>query len=109
MATRHELNFLEFLQTFRRGELLSEGDRKLNELMDAMSQTDGDGSLSVKLKFHRNKAGQIEITPQVAITKPQRALGAGIYFSTDDGRLSRRDPNQGDIEDEIERRRNADA
>lgn len=109
MATKHELNFLEFLQTFRRGELLTSGDEKLNELMDAMATTDGDGSITISLKFKRNKAGQLEVTPDISLKKPRRSLGTGIYFATEDGRLSRRDPNQGDIEDEIERRRNMDA
>lgn len=27
----HELNFLEFIQSFRRGELLETGDQKLTE------------------------------------------------------------------------------
>ena len=39
MAPKHELNFLEFLNSFRRGELLSEGDEKLNELMTAIQKT----------------------------------------------------------------------
>lgn len=34
---RHDLNFLEFLQTFRRGELLAEGDAKLTELVEALA------------------------------------------------------------------------
>lgn len=108
MASKPELNFLEFLQSFRRGELLADGDDKLNELMDAMSRCDGNGSMTISLKFTRNKSGQLEVTPGIAIKKPSRALGTGIYFSTDDGRLSRRDPNQLDIEDEIERRRGMD-
>ena len=105
MASKAELNFMEFLQSFRRGELLADGDDKLNELMDAMSRCDGNGSMTIAFKFTRNKAGQLEVTPTISIKKPSRALGTGIYFSTDDGRLSRRDPNQLDIEDEIARQR----
>ena len=41
----------------------------------------------------------------MTMKKPTRALGVGVYFVSDAGRLSRRDPNQMDIEDEIERRR----
>jgi hypothetical protein len=109
MATKHELNFAEFLQSFRRGELLHQGDQRLTELMEAIRDTGGNGSLTLKLSFKVNKAGQIEITPDMTIKKPARALGTGIYFATDDGRLTRRDPNQMDIEDEIERRRTHDA
>lgn len=105
MAQRHELNFLELIQSFRRGDLLSEGDTKLNELVEAIKRTGAGGELSLKLKFKVNKAGQIEVVPDLAIKKPTRSLGTGIYFANDDGRLSRRDPNQLDIEDEIERRR----
>lgn len=109
MASKDELNFLEFVSSFRRGELLDEGNQKLNELMDAIQRTGGNGDLTLKLKFKVNKAGQLEITPSLTISKPTRALGAGIYFVSNDGRLSRRDPRQMDIEDEIERRRSMDA
>jgi hypothetical protein len=109
MATpKHDLNFLEFLQGFRRGELLQDGDQKLNELMTAIQKTGSGGSITLRLAFKVNKAGQIEITPDIAMKKPTRNLGTGIYFATDDGRLTRRDPNQMDIEDEIERRRAAE-
>ena len=47
--------------------------------------------------------------PAVTSKPPRRPIGTGIYYPTADGRLSRRDPNQLDIEDEIERRRTADA
>lgn len=109
MASKDELNFLEFVSSFRRGELLDEGNQKLNELMDAIQRTGGNGALTLKLNFKVNKAGQLEIQPDLTIKKPTRALGAGIYFVSDDGRLSRRDPRQMDIEDEIERRRSMDA
>jgi len=101
----HSINFLEFLQSFRRGDLLREGDRKLAEVIEAMTETGGDGKITIELPFKRNKAGQIECTPKVSAKIPQKPMGTGIYFSDDEGRLSRRDPNQLDIEDEIERRR----
>lgn len=97
----HELNFLEFLQTFRRGDLLAEGDAKLTELVEAIQRTGNGGSFTLKLGFKVNKAGQIEITPDVKLSKPNRALGVGVFYATEDGRLSRRDPQQMDIEDVI--------
>lgn len=109
MTTRHELNFLEFLQTFRRGELLHDGDQKLTELMEAIRETGGSGSLTLKIGFKTNKAGQLEASPDITTKKPARPLGMGVYFVTDDARLTRRDPNQLDIEDEIERRRSSDS
>lgn len=108
VTAKHELNFLELIQSFRRGELLTEGDQKLNELTEAIQNTGVGGDLTLKLKFKVNKAGQLEVVPNLSIRKPDRALGTGIYFATDDGRLTRRDPHQMDIEDEIERRRTFD-
>lgn len=94
-----ELNFLELLQTFRRGELLHEGDEKLRELGEALVRIGGSGKLTLALDFKVNKAGQIEVQPALTIKKPTRTLGVGIYYATDDGALTRRDPNQADIED----------
>jgi len=105
---KHELNFLEFIQSFRRGELLETGDQKLTELVEAIRETGGSGSLNFKASFKMNKAGQIEIAPDITIKKPTRSMGTGIYFATDDGRLTRRDPNQMDFEDELERRRSTE-
>ena len=107
-VANHELNFLEFIQSFRRGELLAEGDARLNELVEAIQLTGAGGDLTLKLKVKVNKAGQLEVVPELTIKKPRRALGTGIYFASDDGRLTRRDPNQMEIEDEIERRRSTD-
>lgn len=109
MAAKHELNFLELLQQFRRGELLSACDIKLNELTTAIGDTGTGGEFSLRLKFKVNKAGQVELNPAIAIKKPSRELGTGIYYPADTGRLSTRHPDQMDIEDEIERRRALDA
>lgn len=102
----HEtVNFLALIQGFRRGDLVAEGDLKLNELMTAVAATGEGGNLTLALAVKLNKAGQVEITPAIKMKKPERALGVGIFYLGDDGRLSRRDPNQMDIEDEIARRR----
>lgn len=104
----HSINFLEFMQTFRRGELLGECDQKLALVIEAIAETGGDGSITIKLPFKRNKAGQLECDPKITPSIPQRPIGTGIYYTDDKGRLSPRDPNQYDIEDEIERRRQGD-
>ena len=99
---REELNFLEFLQGFRRGDLLHEADTQLSELITAVTETGGSGELVLKLPFKVNKAGQLECLPVVAAKKPRRQLGTGIFYATDDGKLTRRDPNQADWLEEQE-------
>ncbi len=102
------INFLEFLQSFRRGELLRQADDQLEKVITAMAETGGDGKITIELPFKLNKAGQIECTPKVKASVPPPTMGTGIYFADDDGRLTRNDPRQYDIEDEIERRRAAE-
>lgn len=100
-----KLSFLSFLQTFRRGSLLSEADDQLEELIRAVKDTSGKGELNIKLPFKMNDAGQLECQPVVSVKRPRRALGAGIFFATEDGALSQRDPDQEDFLDELEDRR----
>lgn len=102
---KDELTFLEFFQSFRRGELLVEADKLLSELMQAVRDTGGKGEISLKLPFKVNEAGQIECVPKLTMSKPRRPLGTGIYYVTEDGRLTRRDPGQSDMFDELESRR----
>lgn len=109
MPKDQSINFLEFLQSFRRGELLRHADEELARIVAAMKDTGGDGKLTIELPLKFNKAMQIEINPKLTPKIPQRPIGTGIYFADDDGRLTRRDPNQYDIEDEIERHRDRDA
>jgi hypothetical protein len=101
------VNFLELIQTFRRGQLLRRADDELEKVISAMYETGGSGEVTIKLPFKLNKGGQIECTPNISSKVPKHPMGTGIYFADDDGQLSRRDPNQLDIEDEIERRRQA--
>ena len=61
--------------------------------------------MTLLLPFKTNKAGQIECQPLIKIKKPRRAMGTGIFYASDDGRLTRRDPNQPDLLDELEMRR----
>jgi len=98
---RDELSFLEFLQSFRRGELISEADDQFGELMEAVKRTGGKGDLTIKLPFKVNEAGQIECLPTVSCKKPRKPLGTGIYYVTDEGRLTRQDPSQDDLFDEV--------
>lgn len=106
MPKTEDLNFLEFLQGFRRGELLAQADEQLSELIEAVMRTGGKGELTIKLPFKVNEAGQIECLPVVGCKKPRRAMGRGIYFATEEGRLTRRDPSQFDMfEDELAPRR----
>ena len=44
---REELNFLEFMQSFRRGELLREADDRMSEVLAAIQETGNSGEVTV--------------------------------------------------------------
>jgi len=106
---KDDLNFLQFISTFRRGELIDDCNLKLGELLEAIATTGKGGKLELKLDFKIAKGGHLEVTATPKISKPISAIPPGIYFVTDDNGLTRRDPRQMDIEDEIDRRRSMDA
>lgn len=105
MPKPDDLTFLEFLNTFRRGTLIEQLDTALTDVLTAMNETGGDGSITLTLPLKRNKGGQIECTPKVESKRPRPAVGTGIYYATEDGRLTRSDPGQMDMLDELEPRR----
>jgi hypothetical protein len=104
--TKETLNLLEFLQQFRRGALLSAADKQLDELVQAIAETGGNGELVIKLPLKMNNAGQVECSPTVTVKAPKPPLGTGFFFiDQTHQKLTRRDPTQMDIEDEIDKRR----
>lgn len=101
------LSLLQVLQVHRRGALLEHAEEQYRALAEAILEHGGTGDITIKIPLKRNKGGQIEITPKVTIKKPEKTLGTGIYYLTPEGRLSQRDPDQFDIEDDFSARRAA--
>lgn len=100
-----DINFVELLNTHRRGEIARALDDARGEVLAAVADTGASGSVTLKLTFKPNKAGQIEMLPEVTHRKPARPLGVGIFWAAPGGegraRLSRRDPDQGDLLDDL--------
>lgn len=102
---KDDLNFIGLLQSHRRGELVREADDLLAEMITAINDFGGKGEITLKLSVKRNEAEQLEITPALSMKKPRKALSVGIFYCSDEGKLSRRDPRQDDMFDELEDRR----
>lgn len=100
-----KMNFIKLLQAVRRGEIVREADDLLAEMIRAIHEHGGKGDLTLKLSVKKNEAEQLEFTPSLKMNKPRRALGLGIFFATGEGELSRTDPLQDDLFDELEDRR----
>lgn len=93
-------NFVDFIRTFRRGDLSEALDADMQELLEAIKATNSGGTFALTLKIKPNKkTGALEIDAGIKITKPKMPIPTGIYFVGDDFRPSRRNPDQSDIED----------
>lgn len=99
------ISFLQLLQSHRRGEIPAEADAALTDILTALREHGGKGKLTLTLNLKLNKTGQIELVPDIKAEKPRRAMATGMFFTDDDGRLMRRDPNQADWVDEVAARR----
>lgn len=99
------LSLLQLFQVHRRGELMHHAEKKYRELIEAIEEHGGSGHITIKIPLKRTKSGTIESQPSVSISKPEKALSNGIYWLGRDGRLSQRDPEQYDLEDDLSARR----
>lgn len=104
-APPQAITFIGFLQSNRRGEIPAEADAAMTDILTALREHGGKAKMTLALNFSFTKSGQIEIKPDLKVEKPRRAMSSGLYFSDDDGNLTRTDPNQGDWVDDISTRR----
>lgn len=91
--------FSKLLTEFRGGELEESCSEKLAGIGEALRDLGGKASLTLKLDFKMTKHGHIEIDAKVTAKKPEPEIRPSIFFMTDDGVFTRRDPSQTDIED----------
>lgn len=107
-APEQSINFLQLLQSHRRGEIPAVADAALTDILTALREHGGKGKLTLTLNLELNKTGQVELIPDIKSVKPRRTMSTGLFFTDDDGRLMRRDPNQSDWVDDITSRRDLD-
>lgn len=100
-----KMNFVQLLQAQRRGEIVREADDLLVEMIRAIHEHGGKGDITLKISVKKNEAEQLEFTPTLKMNKPRRALGVGIFYTTTEGELSRTDPDQDDLFDDLADRR----
>jgi len=96
-----------------RGRFVVECGRELQELTDAIVETNKAGEIIIKLKVSPSgwkkgtgKPNQFDFQPEVAIKKPHHDAGKTIFYVTDDNKLTREDPEQTEMFAEQEREAN---
>lgn len=85
--------FSAFVTEHRGGKFNAEITARLAEVVRRVAATDRKGTITVKLTVEKIGAGQIVVTDTVD-HRPPRDVTTSLWFYTDGGGLSRRDPNQ---------------
>jgi len=94
------MDFVTMLMEVQSGEAAMLADRKLQELVQAIRDTAGGGTLTLKMSVKPGKLGMggsvqtVVATVDVQIKKPELQLGDSIFYVTEEGQLSRSDPRQ---------------
>lgn len=91
-----------------RGGLEAALSEQLSAVLQAVEQTGRPGALTLTLSIKKN-GDAVNITPKVSAKKPEPTVGDSMFFVTSDFKLSRQNPKQMDIEDQLAVRREAKA
>lgn len=91
--------FMQLITEHRNGDTEKAVSEKLRELIDGLRAYGGKGKLTLDLAFQLTEYGMLEVKAEVKAKIPEEKLKPSAFYITADGLLSRRDPNQTDIED----------
>lgn len=87
--------FIAFLRQCRRGDTLRDLSEACQEVVQRVRETGRAGTLAFTLKFSPESDGEmVQIEDDIAVKMPKAKKGKSMFFTTDDGGLSRTDPNQ---------------
>ena len=96
-------DFIEMIMTCRSGQVASDLSAKFNSVLEAVLDTGGKGKMTICLDIVPAKFGQggavveIDISHDVKLKKPELDIGKSIFFVDKSGRLTREDPAQADM------------
>lgn len=98
------LSTIEVLQTLNDGGTIDDLNDAIREVSRAVNERGGSGTVTLKLKISKKKSrNAIEIFDAVSKTVPAPVKDATTFFTLEDGRLTRDNPEQpGFVMDEQE-------
>lgn len=106
-------DLMAVLTEMRSGQVITDCNRKFNELLAAVYETQKKGVITIKVHVKPSKlaigGGVIEVEAEhdCTITKPELPVGRSLFFVAQNGQLTRDDPAQSDMfnltEEEIKR------
>lgn len=86
--------FVATIKELSQKRLLSELDEDILRLVAAVQKNGGVGTLTVKLKFRAMGDNEMGVLPDVKVELPKKAKNASTFFVTEEGILTRDNPDQ---------------
>lgn len=88
-------DFLVFLRQVRKGGLAAEIAEACADAVIAVRHTGKPASVKLDLKFQPDDDGErVVVVDDVKMTIPKAKKGKSLFYTTEDGGLTRTDPNQ---------------
>lgn len=97
-------DLLNVLLDMRNGKVAADCNKKFNEVLAAVIDTGGKGELTIKLLIAPSKFAmggavvEVETKHECKLKKPELAVGKAFFFVTQEGDLTRHDPDQEELE-----------
>lgn len=92
--------FLDALREVDEGQFLQEIADKHAESVRVCRGRNKKTGIQISMGLKPNQYGQVELVGRVEIALPKSESFGAIFYTTEDGRLQRRDPRQPEEEDE---------
>lgn len=74
------------------GELVAKASEQLNEVVNAVDNLGGSGTVTIKLTIKQTKAGVVMVNGKSTFTKPENPMDS-LMFVTPEGNLEDENPN----------------
>lgn len=92
-------DFMNTIMEMRNGQTAVECTQKFSELISAIMDTGKKGVLTLKVtvapgRMLHGQVKDVEITHACTLTKPEFDPGKSIFYTTEEGELTRHDPGQ---------------
>ena len=88
------LSVVEVLEKIDDGGTLEELKTTLHDVVKQVRERGGKGSVTLKLIVEKKGRNRLDITDTIACSIPRRPSEPSTFFATDDGRLTRDNPEQ---------------
>lgn len=105
---RPQSDIHQLLVEMRSGRVLQDINTKFNQVLAAVLDTGGKGKVTIELNIEPGRMGtggcvlEVELSHNIKLKTPEHDIGKAVFFVDKSGLLTRDDPEQTDLFNEVE-------